>query len=140
MRLIGKLILHLIPTRLFWPGVVLVALLLLWGAFHYPTIHSLLKAREQRDRYRESVAELEREKATLLTERPSLQAGGFASEKAVRERFLMVKPGEHILLVQGEAPSHRGIPGAGLMPLGKNRPALPSIDPLTAAEADRPHR
>lgn len=140
MRLIGKLILNLIPTRLFWPASVLVVLLLLWGAFHYPTLHSLLKAREQRDRYRESVAQLEREKAALLTERPSLQGGGFATEKAVRERFLMVKPGEHILLVQDEAQSHRSLPGGGLMPLGRDRPALPSIDPLTMAEADRPRQ
>jgi cell division protein FtsB len=102
-------------TRLIgWqlPGALLrYALLALLGLgalvyLNFPTIQEYFHTRDRRDRYRDSVESLRAEHERLLQEQAALQTDGFDKEKAIRERLLMIKPGERVILV--ETPDHAG--------------------------------
>jgi hypothetical protein len=84
---------------------------------NYPTLQEYFRARARRESYRESVAALKKEYDKLLREQSELKNGGFETEKTIRERLMMVKPGERILFIDPPA-------GEEDAPV---RPALPRI-------------
>ena len=71
-----------------------------WLLVNSATLREYFQARARKDQYVKFVSRLERDQAELLAERAALQSGGFPKEKALRERLLMVKPGEEILFIE----------------------------------------
>ena len=104
----GAAMRRLIDTLLDWmrPAVairwaVFVAVMLVWWlVLNYATVREWVRAREQRDAYAAEVARLEAEHADLQRERVALEAGGFAAEKAARERLLMSRPDEKVIFIE----------------------------------------
>lgn len=82
--------------------VAVCAALLIY--INIPTLRDYFETRERRDSYRDSVGRLKAEHDALLREEAELKRGGFAMEKAIRERMLMVQPGEEILFIE-DAPN-----------------------------------
>lgn len=72
---------------------------------NYPTLQEYFQARQRRESYSESVAALKKEYSRLLREQAELKNGGFETEKTIRERLRMVKPGERILFIDPPADS-----------------------------------
>lgn len=105
--------------------IYLVAPAALWAAHNYRTLEDYFDSRGEMRRNRAEVASLEQERDRLLAEKRKLDVGGFAAEKAVRERLMMVRPGEKVILLESEpAPGEvRGV----------------SEDPLLAHPDDEAH-
>lgn len=89
-----------------WPAALLRGLAYLmagtviWLILNYSTLQNYFAARERLQTYEREVSRLQDQQSRLIEERAQLQAGGFPAEKAIRERFHMVKPGEKIIFVQ----------------------------------------
>jgi cell division protein FtsB len=75
--------------------------------FNCQTLQDYFQARQRHDAYQESVAHLRQECQDLRQERAMLEQGGFEWERAARERWMMIKPGEHVLFVETEAEAAR---------------------------------
>ena len=120
-------ILH--PARLLWPIACIMAAAALWFLANREKVGEYIQERDKRNRYQAEVKALEEQQAALLSELAGLQAGGFAAEKAIRERFMMARPGEHILIIE-EAPSS-GEENAAIQGDSENEsslaPALPAL-------------
>ena len=99
------LVLWRLPRLLLRVAVYVMAGAALMIFFNFSTLQEYFRARERRDNYRESVAALQREYNQLLQEQAELKNNGFDKEKAIRERWLMVKPGEQILFIEPSMPS-----------------------------------
>ena len=123
--MLGKFISLIRPTKLLWPLACLLAVSVCWIVLNYWKLQEYFSARDQRQRTRQTVGELERERARLLAERAALQGEGFATEKAIRERFLMVKPGEHIIFVEPPEMNQTPPVQSDGTPSNKAKPALP---------------
>jgi cell division protein FtsB len=100
------------PWRLLSLLLKAAACLLVGGALtiylNFQTLQDYFRTRERRDEYRAAVSSLKREYDALLDEQAALKNNGFAKEKAIRERLLMVRPREQILFV--EPPGEREQP------------------------------
>lgn len=88
------------PLALLRWGIIIVLLAILWVASHYEALQTYFTARERRQEYSEQVNRLQQEQGRLQAEQAALRSGGFQTEKAIRERLLMVKPGEKILFIE----------------------------------------
>lgn len=80
--------------------VYVVILAALWLALNANAVTDFLAARIQRNENKRSVIELEREFSELSDEKRALESGGFPAEKAIRERFKMIRPGERIIVLE----------------------------------------
>jgi cell division protein FtsB len=92
------------PGRLIRWGIFLAGLVFVWGVINFHKIQAYFAAHERRNNHLEAVAELKKERDRLTREQTALEAGGFPAEKAIRERFIMVRPGEKILFVETPIP------------------------------------
>lgn len=90
----------------------------LWVSINFSTLQEYFRARDRYQNYQQTVTELQREQERLMGEQAALKDDGFPKEKAIRERFLMVKPGEEILFI--ERPDE-GKAGGGSEPITKPR-------------------
>jgi cell division protein FtsB len=88
-----------LPSLLIRAAAYLFAATALMVYLNFPTLQEYFHARERRDSYRDSVAGLRREYAQLQQEQAELKNNGFDKERAIRERWLMIKPGEQILFI-----------------------------------------
>ncbi|MCE5228280.1 septum formation initiator family protein [bacterium] len=82
-----------------WLAVV-AGCLLLWIVINYEPLREYFAMRDNVEANRETNARLERQRNDLMKENEALQAGGFPAEKAIRERLLMIKPGEKVYMIQ----------------------------------------
>ena len=80
--------------------VYVVILAALWLALNANTVTDFLAARIQRNENKRSVIELERKSSELSDEKRALESWGFPTEKAIRERFKMIRPGERIIVLE----------------------------------------
>jgi cell division protein FtsB len=88
------------PFRLLqWTAFVVICAVV-WVVLNYSTLQEYFRERDRLEHYRESVTHLQKQQNQLVEERTALLAGGFPAEKAIRERLLMVKPGEHVLFIE----------------------------------------
>lgn len=87
------------PLRALKWGAYIVVCCLAWLLLNRDTLREYFEARERKEDYIRDVNRLETEHQQLLAERAALQTEGFPKEKALRERMIMVKPGEEILFV-----------------------------------------
>ena len=74
-----------------------------WLALNANTVTDFLAARIQRNENKRSVIELERRFSELSDEKRALESLGFPTEKAIRERFKMIRPGERIIVLEDPA-------------------------------------
>lgn len=99
-------LLNCIPWRLpafllkWLVGVAAAVALLVY--LNFSTLQQYFEARDRRDGYQESVRSLQQQHAELLREQAELRSNGFEKERAIRERLLMVRPGEQILFIEEE--------------------------------------
>ncbi|HOE95960.1 MAG TPA: hypothetical protein PLS90_01070 [Candidatus Sumerlaeota bacterium] len=117
------------PARLLWPVACLALTAAAWLFVNYDTLQRYLSERERLEHYRSLVAEEERLRDEMIGERAALQAGGFPAEKAIRERFIMVKPGEQILFIEPPAGKDEA-DAAG----GDSKPSAPGKERVDPAE------
>jgi cell division protein FtsB len=95
---------HLFVWRL--PGLLIRAVAYLMAGvalmvyLNFSTLQQYFSARERRETYRQSIASLRTEHERLAKEQTELKNNGFDKEKAIRERWLMIKPGEQILFIE----------------------------------------
>lgn len=80
-------------------------LLAIWLGFNYSVLRDYFDARALRNENRRAVAELNRQVSSLLEEKAQLETWGFSAEKAIRERFKMIRPGEKVILLDPPPPS-----------------------------------
>jgi cell division protein FtsB len=88
-----------------WLVLVSVSLGLLWVLINYETLGEYFSARDRLRSYRDANSRLQRRQAELESELEALEAGGFAAEKAIRERLYMIQPGEKIIFIETPEPS-----------------------------------
>lgn len=74
----------------------------LWVAVNYQTLREFFQARQRRNETKLAVLDMERQYSSLEREKQALEAWGFPAEKAVRERFKMIRPGEKVILLEPE--------------------------------------
>lgn len=75
-------------------------LLAAWLAFNYGTLKEFFEARHLRNENRRQVSQLEQRYFHLVQEKRELEQLGFPAEKALRERFKMIKPGEKLIIIE----------------------------------------
>lgn len=92
------------PARILRWSLFLTVLVAVWVMINYNDLRAWFVVRDRRDNELHEKARLEQERDRLLKEQAQLQAGGFSAEKAVRERFKMVRPGEKIILIETPEP------------------------------------
>lgn len=105
------------PSRLIPWALFFLLLAVAWLAVNYTTLQRYFAERERRNTYRETVVRLQQQQQQLQNEQAALQAGGFPAEKAIRERLMMVKPGEKILFIETPVPA-----GSEPKPAPKKKP------------------
>jgi cell division protein FtsB len=88
------------PMALVKWTVYLMIPAVLWVILHIPTLHEYIQVRERLHNYRAEVSRLQLNQEQLQREQAALKAGGFPAEKAVRERFRLIKPGDHIIFIE----------------------------------------
>lgn len=76
---------------------------ILWAGVNFQTLRDYFNASATLDQNLVEVAKLESEYAVLQREREMLDLGGFPAEKAIRERFKMVLPGEGVIFFKPES-------------------------------------
>jgi len=92
----------LIPhSKLRW-GILASLAIVAWVAFNFVTLGEYVEARKRRNQTRGEVGTLEQNYAQLVTQKQELETWGFSAEKALRERYKMVNPGESLLLLDAE--------------------------------------
>lgn len=84
-----------------WFAVV-AGCLLLWIVINYEPLREYFAMRDKLDTYQQTNDQLERDRNELVKEHDALQAGGFPAEKAIREKLLMVKPGEEVYTIEDQ--------------------------------------
>lgn len=114
----------------------------LWLMHNYETLTEYFTARAHRDQNKIEVTSLEREFASLLNEKRQLEVGGFATEKAIRERLMMVRPGERVMFIEepkegsGEAEAEvgptRAEPGVSDPPTESDSTGLNRVEPASS--------
>lgn len=109
------------PLRAIKWAAYVVVCCMVWMLFNRDTLRDYFQARTRQEQYTKNVARLQRDQSALLAERAALQAGGFPKEKALRERLVMVKPGEEILFI--EAPD--ATPSAARDKAAQEEPSTP---------------
>jgi cell division protein FtsB len=97
--LLTKLLSFCRPARLFRWLILAVGGTVLWLTINYSKLQEYYTAHENRNNMLDSVNKLQKQRNKLVREWAALQAGGFPLEKAIRERFMMVHPGENILFI-----------------------------------------
>jgi len=80
-------------------AIFILLLAIVWILYHVPELNHYLVVRDQRDAQRNKVEALEREISSLNTK---LQRGPYEDERALRERYKMVKPGERMIQIEVE--------------------------------------
>lgn len=87
------------PVVLIRWSVAAAALAVLWLVVNFPVLRDYFEARGRRNENKREVTQLERQLSGLEEEKRELDTWGFPAEKAVRERFKMIKPGEKVILL-----------------------------------------
>jgi len=71
-----------------------------WFGVNYQTLRNYLSSQNGLDQNKIEVAKLEKEYKKLQLEKRQLETGGFSTEKTIRERFKMVRPGERVIFIE----------------------------------------
>lgn len=100
IEIILEILSRLRPLKLVRWLAVVGACLLLFILINNQPLREYFTMRDNLDTYRQTNAQLERERNDLLKEDEALQAGGFPAEKAIRERLLMIKPDEKVYFIE----------------------------------------
>ncbi len=74
-----------------------------WFAVNHPSLSAYRASQSLLNRNKAEVHQMEEEFARLGDEKHQLEVGGFSTEKAIRERFKMVKPGEKVIFIEPES-------------------------------------
>lgn len=90
------------PLKIVRWFAVVAACLLLWIVINYEPLREYFTMRDKLGSYTQTNDQLERERNDLAKEHDALQAGGFPAEKAIREKLLMVKPGEKVYVIESD--------------------------------------
>lgn len=88
----------ILRTKVRWALLACLSIFT-WVAFNFVTLSEYIEARNRRNHTRREVRSLEADYSRLVTQKQELETWGFAAEKALRERYKMVKPGENVLLL-----------------------------------------
>lgn len=102
-------------TRWLSIGAVLLGI---WLALNYTTLREFFEARHLRNDNRRQVSQLEQKYFQLVQEKRDLEQFGFPAEKAIRERFKMIRPGEKLMII--ETPDSSADKPAELKPWPEN--------------------
>ena len=89
-------------SKLWMSIMFILVLLVIWVYFNLGAIEEFFVVSQERDRHLGEVERLEKQAAELLAEKERLEEGGFANEKAARETYKYVKPGEKIIFLEEE--------------------------------------
>lgn len=81
---------------------------ILWAGVNFKTLREYFDASATLDQNLVEVAKLQSEYDDLQREREMLDLGGFPAEKAIRERFKMVLPGEGVIFFKPESDDGEG--------------------------------
>jgi cell division protein FtsB len=81
---------------------LIAAALLGWLFLNQVSLQAFLKASRDRNAKADGVEALRKQIAELETRKHSLELGAFEVEKQAREQFHLIRPGEIIILTQGE--------------------------------------
>jgi len=81
---------------------------ILWAGVNFKTLREYFDASATLDQNLVEVAKLQSEYDDLQREREMLDLGGFPAEKAIRERFKMVLPGEGVIFFKPEGDDAEG--------------------------------
>lgn len=100
IEILVEILSRLRPLKLVRWVAVVAACLLLFILINNQPLREYFSMRDNLETYRQTNAQLERERNELLKENEALQAGGFPAEKAIRERQLMIKPGEKVFFIE----------------------------------------
>jgi len=76
--------------------------LVIWLAFNIQSLRRFLHAYHMRNLQRANVEALREKVAQLRAQKESLEKGSFENEKAVREAYRLVRPGEKLILLAPE--------------------------------------
>lgn len=71
----------------------------LWLSINREKLAQLFEYERDFERTRRETEKLEAELAALAVEKRDLAEGGFTTEKVIRERFGMIRPGERVILI-----------------------------------------
>ena len=93
------------PMALVKWVVVFICALVLWVALNHATLRQYFAQRERRDTHVAEVKHLKQVLGRLDQERQQLRTGGFEAEKAIRERFYFVRPGEKVIFIETPTPA-----------------------------------
>jgi cell division protein FtsB len=100
IEILLEIVSRLRPLKMVRWLAVVAGCLMLWIVINYQPLREYFSMRDNLETYRETNGKLERTRSDLTKENEALQAGGFPAEKAIRERLLMIKPGEKIYTIQ----------------------------------------
>jgi hypothetical protein len=87
-------------TMLTQTTILGVVIALAWAALHVDTIHAMTVALDERNEYHRRFEELRGEVQVLREEREALARGGFTAERRLRERFLLARVREQVILLE----------------------------------------
>ena len=107
-------------TVIKWLVYVIVPVIF-WMGLNFDTLRRYFAERALMRHNADEVARLEKEFGGLTDEKRKLEQGGFPAEKAVRERFKMVKPGEKVIFLE-ENPEPQVSHSTGASPPAPNPP------------------
>jgi cell division protein FtsB len=79
-------------------GVIMIV----WLTINRSNVQECLKSHRIRNREMAKVKSLKKHLEDLREEKQQLEGGKDANELAVRNRFRMIKPGEHLVLIEHE--------------------------------------
>lgn len=92
-----------------------------WLSLNYATLREYFAAQGRLAMHQRELTKLEERKRELAEQKRDLEKGGFAAEKAARETWHMIQPGEHVIYIEPE-------PGMGA-PVAAVPDVLPNVAP-----------